>query len=228
MAMRRSELAERLGAELHCPAAGGAAAGDVEVTGCATLEDAGPGEVSFLANARYVERACTSQAAAVFCEAKRAAALQAAGRCVLVCGDPYYAFRQAAVLLHGFRDKPSPGPGFEATPAGAQVHASAVVDPSAELGEGVYVGPNCVVMAGAKVGAGTVLWSQVTLMAGSAVGGECDLYPQVVVYDLCVLGDRVTLHAGCVIGQDGFGYATALADGDDRVRHHKIPPAGAR
>ncbi|MEM9296578.1 MAG: UDP-3-O-(3-hydroxymyristoyl)glucosamine N-acyltransferase, partial [Planctomycetota bacterium] len=238
--MRLEALAAELGVELVCPApevpeanapastssAGSSAAGGVEVTGCATLEDAGASEVSFLANPRYVERACASAAAAVFCDAKRSDALLRAGRRVLVAGDPYFAFRQATVRLHGFRAKPSPGPGFEATPAGAQVHASAVVDPSAELGEGVYVGPNCVVMAGARVGAGSVLWSQVTLMAGSVVGGDCDLYPQVVVYDRCVLGDRVTLHAGCVIGQDGFGYATALADGDDRVRHHKIPPAG--
>ncbi|MEM7680827.1 MAG: UDP-3-O-(3-hydroxymyristoyl)glucosamine N-acyltransferase [Planctomycetota bacterium] len=221
-----AELAELLGAELRLPE--GADPGWIAqaITGCASLEDAQGGQLSFLANPRYVSRAKACRASAVLCDERRAGALLDAGRCVMVAADPYFAFRQASVRLHGFRDKPEPGAEFTQTSGGAGVHPTAVIDPSAELGQGVYVGPGCVVMADAVVGPGSVLWSGVTLMRGAQVGADADLYPQVVVYDGCVLGDRVTLHAGCVIGQDGFGYATALADGDERVRHHKIPPAG--
>ncbi len=110
---------------------------------------------------------------------------------LLHTADPYLAFAKAMVLLHGFRKHPFSG-----------AHAKAVVDPTATIGPGtvvypgVYVGPRAV------------------------VGQDCILYPNVVIYVDCRLGDRVTIHAGSVIGQDGFGYATAKGE------HHKIPQVG--
>jgi len=110
---------------------------------------------------------------------------------LLKTSDPYYAFTQAVILLHGHRRHPHAG-----------IHPAAHVDASASIGEratiypGVYIGPRV------------------------RVGTDCILYPNVVIYDDCILGDRVTLHAGTVIGQDGFGYATHGGE------HHKIPQIG--
>ncbi len=109
----------------------------------------------------------------------------------LVADDPYFAFGQAMFTLHG---QPPPG-----EPA---IHPAAHIHPTATLGDGCRVGPGC------EIGAHATL------------GEHCTLHANVVIYPDCVLGDRVTLHAGCVIGVDGFGYATH--DGE----HHKIPPAG--
>ncbi|HZN64219.1 MAG TPA: UDP-3-O-(3-hydroxymyristoyl)glucosamine N-acyltransferase, partial [Tepidisphaeraceae bacterium] len=110
--------------------------------------------------------------------------------------DPYFAFTKAVVKLHGYRKHPHVG-----------IHPAAHVDPTASVGEGsvlypgVYVGPR------------------------ARIGRDCILYPNVVVYDDCVLGDRVTVHAGCSIGHDGFGFATAKGP-DGVVAHHKIPQVG--
>lgn len=105
--------------------------------------------------------------------------------------DPYFAFQKAMVRLHGHRNHPFPG-----------VHPQAHVDPSANVGEGTIVYP------GAYVG------------PNARIGRDCILYPNVTVYDGCVIGNRVILHAGAVIGADGYGFAT-----HDGV-HHKIPQAG--
>ncbi|MEM6561522.1 MAG: UDP-3-O-(3-hydroxymyristoyl)glucosamine N-acyltransferase [Planctomycetota bacterium] len=113
------------------------------------------------------------------------------GKPALRAENPYLAFTLAVVELVGFRKHPHEG-----------IHPLAHVDPTATVGDGttiypfVYVGP------------------------GATIGKDCVLFPNVCVYDGCVLGDRVTLHAGTVIGQDGFGYATQSGV------HHKIPQAG--
>lgn len=105
--------------------------------------------------------------------------------------DPYFSFMQAVVLLHGHRIHPHNG-----------IHPKAHVEPSATVGIGTTMYPGSYVGPRAKV------------------GRDCILYPNSVVYDDCILGDRVTLHAGAVVGQDGFGYATHTGI------HHKIPQIG--
>jgi UDP-3-O-[3-hydroxymyristoyl] glucosamine N-acyltransferase len=82
------------------------------------------------------------------------------------------------------------------------VHPTAYVDPTATVGEGTVVYPGCYVGPEVKI------------------GRDCILYPNVAVYEKCILGDRVTIHAGTVIGEDGFGYATHGGE------HHKIPQVG--
>jgi UDP-3-O-[3-hydroxymyristoyl] glucosamine N-acyltransferase len=100
------------------------------------------------------------------------------------------------VKLHGYRRHPHRG-----------IHPAAHVDPSASVGEG------------------TVIYPGVYVGPRARVGRDCILYPNVVVYDDCVLGDRVVLHAGTSIGHDGFGFATAKGP-DGVVAHHKIPQVG--
>ena len=110
---------------------------------------------------------------------------------LLKAKDPYLALQKAVVALHGYRRHPHVG-----------VHAKAHVEPSATIGEGSVVYP------GAYIGEGV------------RIGRDCVIYPNVVIYERCVLGDRVTIHAGSIIGADGFGYATSAGV------HHKIPQIG--
>jgi UDP-3-O-[3-hydroxymyristoyl] glucosamine N-acyltransferase len=178
--MTVTELAQKIGATV-------VGDGGAVVSSMQTLEDAGPNQVTFLSNPRYEKLLATTRAAAVIApqsaRSKRVTLLR--------CDDPYYAFMQAVVLLHGHRKHPHKG-----------VHPQAHVDPTATVGKdsviypGAYVGPR------------------------AKIGRDCILYPNAVVYDDCILHDRVTLHAGAVIGQDGFGFAT------HKGAHHKIPQAG--
>jgi UDP-3-O-[3-hydroxymyristoyl] glucosamine N-acyltransferase len=184
--MTLKELAEAIGAEV----VGGGA--ETPVDSVATLEDAREGQVSFLSNGRYAKLLETTRASAVIV----ARGVRSDRVALLRTADPYYAFRQACVKLHGFRRHPHEG-----------IHPAAHVDPTATVGEGTVMYPGVYVGPRAKI------------------GRDCILYPNVVVYDDCVLGDRVTLHANCSIGHDGFGYATAKLPGEE-VRHHKIPQAG--
>jgi len=162
------QLAERIGAEL-------VGDGNVLVESASTLEDATAGQVSFLSNPKYEKQLETTNASAVIV----GPGVSSSRLTLLKAKDPYYAFAQAVVMLHGYRKHPHEG-----------VSPAAHIDPSATIGEGtvvypgVYVGPN------------------------TKIGRDCILYPNVVVYEGCVIGDRVILHANCTIGQDGYGFAT--------------------
>jgi UDP-3-O-[3-hydroxymyristoyl] glucosamine N-acyltransferase len=100
-------------------------------------------------------------------------------------------------------------------------HATVEIHPEAEIGENVEVGPFVVVEAGVRIGAGTIVHASVTLGKGCSLGRECILYPGVVLYPGAQLGNRVILHAGVVVGSDGFGY---VPDGES---YRKFPQVGA-
>ncbi len=186
--------------------------GEMVVESCAGLDDAGPTQVSFVANRRYVSKIAESRAGVIVVSASDAESLS--GRTLLIADDPYFAFRQAMVTLHGFRQHPQAG-----------VSAQAAVDASAVIGQGTCVQAFVTIEPGAKIGKGCVIYSHCYIGRDAVIGDDCQLYPNVTIYDQCVLGDRVTLHAGCVIGQDGFGYATHALPGEP-PRHHKIPQVG--
>ncbi len=204
--MRLAELAEKLSGALS-------GSGDVEIRGVATLESAGADQVSFLANTRYEKYLSSTQAAAVIVASDYNG--PAPEDLVLIrCSDPYFAFRQAMVLFHGFRQ-----PGFEG------IDPKASVDPSVQLGNNVRVGPFAVLSAGCQIGSGTVIYPGVYIGPDCRLGENCLIYPNVTLYNGTILADRVTIHAGSSIGHDGFGYATHAGD-DGVVRHEKIPQAG--
>jgi UDP-3-O-[3-hydroxymyristoyl] glucosamine N-acyltransferase len=191
------ELAARLGCELRGD-------GDVEIRGVAGLDDAGPGDLSFLANPRYLGKLETTRAAAVVLPAAHAS-----DRPALVSDNPYLAFARAVALV---RPLPAPAPGVDAS---ARVHASAV------LGDGVHVGALAVVGARARVGARSVLHPHVVLYEGAEIGEDCVLHSGVHVRERCRLGCRVVVQNGAVIGGDGFGFAR-----DAQGRYHKFPQVG--
>jgi UDP-3-O-[3-hydroxymyristoyl] glucosamine N-acyltransferase len=132
-----------------------------------------------------------------------------------VVEDPYYALRQAMVLLHGFRPAPAVG-----------ISPQSYLADTAEIGELCTLRPFAYVAPGARIGDRVVLYPGSYVGKHAIIGNDCVLHPGVCVYDRCVLGDRVTLHANTVIGQDGFGFASSIAPGDSEVRHHKIPQVG--
>jgi UDP-3-O-[3-hydroxymyristoyl] glucosamine N-acyltransferase len=170
MTITLQELAHKVGAEV-------VGDGGVEVSSCATLEEAGEGQVAFLANPRYGKQLETTGASAVV--VAPSVKCDRAGLALLRAGNPYYAFTQAIVLLHGYRRHPHSG-----------IHPQAHVEPSAVIGE------NATIYPGAYVGANV------------RIGRDCVIHPNAVIYEDCVLGDRVTVHAGAIIGIDGFGFAT--------------------
>ncbi len=195
--MKLRQLAERLG----CPLLGD---GEVELHGVGALEQAGPGELSFLASSRYAPLLQTTRASAVVVAPGQESRLPG-----LVSANPQLTFARAVSFLC---PQASPAPG---------VHASAQVHPTAELGAGVHVGALAVVGARVRVGARTVIHPHVVLYESASVGADCVLHSGVQVREGCRLGDRVVVQNGAVIGGDGFGFAK-----DDEGRYHKFPQVG--
>ena len=210
---RLAELASRLGARLRFePESGGDGAGEVEVSGVASLREAGPEDVSFLISPRYRGEAEASRAGALLVGPKLATSdlgrSLAAAVPLLVVDDPELARNRVLELLH------PPAPRTAGVHPTAVVEAGAEVAPSASIGPFAVVGGESRIGDGASVGAHTVIGRRCTVGAGSV------LHPHVVLYDDTELGARVTVHSGTVLGADGFGYVSR-ADG-----HHKVPQVG--
>ena len=191
------ELAARLGCTLRGD-------GDVEVSRVSGIDEAGPGDLTFVSNPRYIPRLGTTRAAAVIVSPELETPLPS-----LVAANPYLTFARAVAVLH---PAPAPPPG---------VHPTAAVHPRAELGEGVHVGALAVIGEGVRVGARTVIHPHVVLYPGVEVGEDCLLHSGVQVREGCRIGHRVIVQNGAVIGADGFGFAK-----DDEGRYNKIPQVG--
>jgi UDP-3-O-[3-hydroxymyristoyl] glucosamine N-acyltransferase len=191
------ELAERLGCELRGD-------GAVEVSGVAGIEEAGPGDLTFLANRRYAVHLATSKAAAVILAPGQETALPS-----LLSDNPYLLFARAVELL---RPPTRPAPG---------VDPSARVDPAADLGAQVHVGALAVVGPRTRVGARSVIHPHVVLAEDVELGEDCILHSGVQVRERCRLGHRVIVQNGAVIGADGFGFPR-----DAEGRYHKFPQVG--
>jgi UDP-3-O-[3-hydroxymyristoyl] glucosamine N-acyltransferase len=179
------QLAEFLGATLRGPA-------DKEITGLATLQEAGAGQVSFLANPQYRKFLATTHAAAVLL--KPADAEGYAGDALLIA-DPYLAY---ARISHLFDPKPKAAPGIHPT---AVVADDAVVDPNAS------VGPYVVIESGARIAAGVTLGAHCFIGARSVIGEGGWLAPRVTLYHDVRIGQRVVIQSGAVLGGEGFGFA---------------------
>jgi UDP-3-O-[3-hydroxymyristoyl] glucosamine N-acyltransferase len=166
---------------------------DERVVGVNTLDDALPGELTFLSNPKYASSLGRTRASAILVRD----GVEVPSRLSAVrCADPYAALTHAIVAIHGYRNHPTWG-----------LHPGATVHPSAAVGEGTNIGPGAFVAADAVIGRGCSLYPGVYVGECVRLGDGCVLHPNVVVYEGCVLGSRVTVHAGSVIGQDGLGYA---------------------
>jgi UDP-3-O-[3-hydroxymyristoyl] glucosamine N-acyltransferase len=196
--MKLGELASRLGAELRGNA-------DLEITGVKGIEDAGPTEITFVANPRYTAMARTTRAAAIVVEP----GFQEIEAATLRIKNPYYAFSRALALFYLPPDYP-PG-----------IHPTAVIDPSAEIGELAHVGAYAVVGAGVRLGAHATLLPHVVLYPGVQTGTHFFAHAHAVVREHCILGDHVTLENGAIVGADGFGFAK-----NEFGHWEKIPQSG--
>ena len=193
-----AEIVERLGGEV---------VGNPEVTirQVATLESAGPGDIAFLAQGRYLPQLRATRAAAVILpHAERGTTAVPH----ILCDDPYLYFARVSALLN---------PPQEVEPG---VHPSAVIEPGAHIAASARIGPGCHIGRSAEVGEGACIDACCAIGDEARIGERSRLYPSVVVYARCVIGRRAVVHSGAVIGADGFGMAL------DAGRWLKIPQIG--
>lgn len=196
--MKLAELAVKLGADLQ-------GNGDAEVTGVRGIEEAGPSEVTFVANPKYAALARTTRAAAVLVTPD----FPTIDAPTLRLPNPYLAFSRALGL---FYQPPRYAPG---------IHPTAVIDPSANLGPNAHVGAYAVIGPGVQVGEHATILSHVVLYPEVKIGDHFFAHAHAVVRENCLLGDHVTLENGAIVGSDGFGFAK-----DDTGRWQKIPQSG--
>jgi UDP-3-O-[3-hydroxymyristoyl] glucosamine N-acyltransferase len=196
--MKLSILAEALGCRL-------AGSGDIEISGVATVEQAGPGQLTFLANPKYAARAKHTRASAILV----AEPLEGAAAASLVSTNPYLDFSRALAL---FYQAPRPAPG---------IHPLASVAATATIGENASIGPFVAVGERVKIGRNAVLHPHVVIYEGVEIGDDFLAHSHAAVREFCRIGSRVTLQNGVVIGGDGFGFAKR-ADGT----HAKIVQSG--
>ena len=197
-AWKLAELAGEMGGRLD-------GAADLGIRGVAGIREAEEGDLTFLADKRYLPYLETTRASAIICRDDLETSLPA-----IRVADPHLAFLRAIEIFS------QPPQLF--FPEG--ISEAAHVDPTARLGKDVRVGPGSVIGPDCVVGDASVIAAGVVLMPRVKVGRDCILYPNVVVREECEIGDRVILHAGAVIGSDGFGFAKKEG------HYHKIPQIG--
>jgi UDP-3-O-[3-hydroxymyristoyl] glucosamine N-acyltransferase len=179
--------------------------GNIEISGLAKIEEAGPHDLSFVANERYVRFLETTGAGAVLARPGTSAATCA----VIEVADPYLSFQQLLNVFHPLQAW---------LPAG--IHPTAVIAPDATIGADVTVGAYCFIGPRCRIGAGSVVYPHVTISADVEIGAQCEIHSQVSLREGVHLGARVVIQDGVVVGSDGFGFAPG-AEG-----YQKIPQRG--
>ncbi len=188
--------------------------GAVELSGVASIGSAGPEDLVFVEDEKHLASALRSRAGSVI--AGEFAAADSAQKPLLISDHPKFAFARAARLLQQ-------GPSALAQrQEQAGVHSTAVVHPSARLETGVRVSERAVVSERAHIGENTRIAAGCVIGEGVKIGRECEIYPNVTMYPGTSLGDRVIVHAGAVLGSDGFGYVRDRKTG----RYEKFPQVG--
>ena len=197
MSFTANEIAERVGGEV-------VGDGGIELGGFTQADAAMPGDLTFAENKEFFGLAEQSQASAILAPGK----FTSETKTIIRVKDARIAF--ARVLPLFFPEKQfAPG-----------IHPSAVIAKSAQVADTATIGPNCIIGESAAIGEQTVLEANCTLGDHSTLGQAVRLFANVSVYPQCKLGDRVRVHAGSVIGSDGFGYVF------DQDHHRKIPQVG--
>jgi UDP-3-O-[3-hydroxymyristoyl] glucosamine N-acyltransferase len=195
--MKLAELARHLNAALEGD-------GEIEISGVASIKDAGAGQLTFIADPKYAPLAQTTKASVVVVEPE----FPAIAAATLRIKNPYLAFARALALF------------YQPPQYAAGVHPTAVIDATAKIGAGSHVGAYVVVGAGVVIGENATLLPHVVIYPGVEIGRNFFAHAHAVVREHCKLGDDVTLQNGAIIGADGFGFAKD-ADG-----WHKIPQSG--
>lgn len=196
--MKLGEIAEKLGCRLEGD-------GNVEITGVAGIEEAQPGQLTFLDNRKYFPLAKTTQASAILIAPDGPAVTVAA----LHTSNPYLDFARVLELFH----KP--------LPYAPNVHSTAIISSNAKIGDRVHIGPYCFIDEDVEIGNNAVLHSFVTIYRGAKIGDDFFAHSHCAVREDCRIGNRVLLQNGVVVGTDGFGFAR-----DAQGHWHKILQVG--
>ena len=178
---------------------------DIDITGVAGIEQAGPGQLTFVSNPKYAAAAKRTKASAVIV----AEDFPAISSAMLRSKNPYLAWAKALEL---FYQPPQYAPG---------IHPTAVVHPAAKIGKEAHLGPYVVIDEGVEIGDNAVLLAHVVIYRGAKIGSNFFAHAHAVVREFCRLGNNVLLQNGVVIGCDGFGFAK-----DDSGRWQKIVQSG--
>jgi UDP-3-O-[3-hydroxymyristoyl] glucosamine N-acyltransferase len=182
--------------------------GSIEISQLASIEHAKPGDLVFVQDNRYLEDALTCKASAIIAGESPAASDKR--KPLLINPHPRLAFATAAKLLYPKPDYP---------PA---IHASAIIDPRASVAASTSVDAHTVIEANAVIGERCYIASGCYIGEGVAIGDDCEIHPRVVIYSGTTIGRRVIIHAGAVLGSDGFGFVRDDVHG----RYVKFPQVG--
>ena len=197
--MKLAQIASALNARLENSSP------NIEITGVAGIEEAGSGQLTFVANPKYAAAARTTKASAVIV-AEDFPAIPAA---MLRAKNPYLTFARALEL---FYQPPRYAPG---------VHPTAVIHASARIGDNAHIGPYVVIDEDVQIGRNAVMLAHVVIYRGAKIGDNFFAHAHAVVREHCRLGHNVILQNGAVIGADGFGFAK-----DDSGHWYKIVQSG--
>lgn len=198
--MKLGDIAQRLRGRVEGDPA-------IDIVRVAGIEHAQSGDLTFVANTKYLGHLESTRASAVIVGAS--VTVPAGARAIVRCDNPYLAFAQAVGLF------------AQTVPPTKGVDRSACVAPDVTLGDGVSVGPLAVIGSGASVGARTVVYPSVVIGPGARIGADCIIHARVSIRERVVLGDRVIVQDGAVVGSDGYGFVTQA----DKT-HLKIPQHG--
>ena len=179
---------------------------DTEISGVAGIEEAGPGQLTFVANPKYAAAARTTRASAIIVSED----FPAASTALLRSRNPYLAFAHAVEL---FYQPPQYAPG---------IHPTAVVHRSSRVGKNASIGAYVVIAEDVVIGDDCVLLPHVVIYRGARIGNNFFAHAHSVVREHCRVGHDVVLQNGAVIGSDGFGFAK-----DDQGHWHKIVQSGS-
>jgi UDP-3-O-[3-hydroxymyristoyl] glucosamine N-acyltransferase len=198
MVKKLIEIREIVGGELFGD-------GDIEIHGVAGIKEAQEGQITFVANNRYLSELEKTQASAIIvCEG-----LLCNGKSVIQVKNPYLAW---ARIVDEFAPKP------DSKTKG--IHPTAIIGENVKFGNDVSIQAYSFIGDNVQIGDETIISPFVYVGNNSYIGAKSLIYPNVTIREEIKIGDRVIIHSGCVIGSDGFGYAS------DRVKHHKIPQIG--
>jgi UDP-3-O-[3-hydroxymyristoyl] glucosamine N-acyltransferase len=193
-----SDIATLLGVRLDN------ATSDPEITGVAGIETAGPGQITFISNPKYIAMAKTTKAAAIIVAEDFAAGTVP----LLRSANPYLSFAKAIEL---FYQSPKYSP---------EVHSTAIIDASAKIGKRAHIGPYVFIDEDVVIGDGAIILAHCVIYRGAKIGKKFFAHSHAVVREYCVIGDNVRLQNGAVVGGDGFGFAR------DGANWYKIVQSG--
>lgn len=204
------QIADRVGGEIT---------GDASqpITGVEQIEQAKPGDLTFIGSEKYAKLWPTSRASAALVSIKMKDEVASRDGATLIFVKS--ADLAMAKVLDMFTP-PLPTGGMAQQPQ--SIHPTAIIDPTARIGSGVRIGAHCIIGPRVSLGDRTILYPQVTILDDSTLGSDCLLWPGIVIRERCTLGDRCIIHPNVNIGSDGFGYRPS----DDGKSLVKVPQIG--